>query len=437
MRAARAARLGRWWAALRAVGLTHERWRALPPHGAARGQGGRSGSRSALVLVALFGVWKTLGARVAAVILLLVVPAVSAAHSSRRPVGKWITPGRGARDRDRATRTTATHDAAAADLRAVPADEHDGRMVIFTMMALGLNFVVGYAGLLDLGYVAFYAMGAYMAAGSRRRSSRSRTSTSARSGSARARPASTSRSGSCCRWPASPRRSSASSSACRRCACAATTSRSSRSASARSCRRSRGTATTSSAPASTSRTAPAGSRRSTARASATGSHQHLRLPAQLPHVGELRRGVLLDGARARADHDLLQRAPARLAARSRVDRDPRGRGRRGGDGRPADAHEDLGVRDGRVLRRRRRRVLRELQERRVPRRLLLPDLGLHPLHGHPRRDGEHLGRHLRRLLPRVSRPRGALEHRRRGSTGTSARTSTCRCTSSGSSARSS
>ena len=36
-------------------------------------------------------------------------------------------------------------------------------MMIFTMMALGLNFVVGYAGLLDLGYVAFYAMGAYMA----------------------------------------------------------------------------------------------------------------------------------------------------------------------------------------------------------------------------------------------------------------------------------
>ena len=32
------------------------------------------------------------------------------------------------------------------------------------MMALGLNIVVGYAGLLDLGYVAFYAMGAYMAA---------------------------------------------------------------------------------------------------------------------------------------------------------------------------------------------------------------------------------------------------------------------------------
>ena len=31
------------------------------------------------------------------------------------------------------------------------------------MMAVGLNIVVGYAGLLDLGYVAFYALGAYTA----------------------------------------------------------------------------------------------------------------------------------------------------------------------------------------------------------------------------------------------------------------------------------
>ena len=36
-------------------------------------------------------------------------------------------------------------------------------MLVFTMMALGLNVVVGYAGLLDLGYVAFYAAGAYAA----------------------------------------------------------------------------------------------------------------------------------------------------------------------------------------------------------------------------------------------------------------------------------
>lgn len=36
-------------------------------------------------------------------------------------------------------------------------------MIVFIMMAVGLNIVVGYAGLLDLGYVAFYAVGAYTA----------------------------------------------------------------------------------------------------------------------------------------------------------------------------------------------------------------------------------------------------------------------------------
>jgi branched-chain amino acid transport system permease protein len=35
---------------------------------------------------------------------------------------------------------------------------------IYLLMALGLNIVVGYAGLLDLGYVAFFAVGAYTAA---------------------------------------------------------------------------------------------------------------------------------------------------------------------------------------------------------------------------------------------------------------------------------
>jgi branched-chain amino acid transport system permease protein len=35
---------------------------------------------------------------------------------------------------------------------------------IFVLLAIGLNVVVGYAGLLDLGYIAFYAIGAYSAA---------------------------------------------------------------------------------------------------------------------------------------------------------------------------------------------------------------------------------------------------------------------------------
>ncbi|MCW5636048.1 MAG: ABC transporter ATP-binding protein, partial [Rubrivivax sp.] len=34
--------------------------------------------------------------------------------------------------------------------------------MLYVLLALGLNVIVGYAGLLDLGYVAFYAVGAYM-----------------------------------------------------------------------------------------------------------------------------------------------------------------------------------------------------------------------------------------------------------------------------------
>src|SRR5690606_37394714 len=35
------------------------------------------------------------------------------------------------------------------------------QILIYVMLGLGLNIVVGLAGLLDLGYVAFYAVGAY------------------------------------------------------------------------------------------------------------------------------------------------------------------------------------------------------------------------------------------------------------------------------------
>ncbi len=34
--------------------------------------------------------------------------------------------------------------------------------ILFVLLSLGLNIVVGYAGLLDLGYIAFYAVGAYV-----------------------------------------------------------------------------------------------------------------------------------------------------------------------------------------------------------------------------------------------------------------------------------
>ena len=45
-----------------------------------------------------------------------------------------------------------------------PGVDFGGVLFIVTMymlVALGLNIVVGYAGLLDLGYVGFYAVGAY------------------------------------------------------------------------------------------------------------------------------------------------------------------------------------------------------------------------------------------------------------------------------------
>ena len=35
-------------------------------------------------------------------------------------------------------------------------------IMVYILLALGLNIVVGFAGLLDLGFVAFYALGAYV-----------------------------------------------------------------------------------------------------------------------------------------------------------------------------------------------------------------------------------------------------------------------------------
>ena len=99
--------------------------------------------------------------------------------------------------------------------------------LVYVVMALGLNIVVGFAGLLDLGYVAFFAIGAYTMGwfGS---SCFSGASIHIGVAEQLAEPA---------RHPpeladhpadrgASPRRCWARCSASRRCACAATTSRS-------------------------------------------------------------------------------------------------------------------------------------------------------------------------------------------------------------------
>ena len=36
------------------------------------------------------------------------------------------------------------------------------RICLYALLALGLNVVVGFAGLLDLGYVAFFGIGSYV-----------------------------------------------------------------------------------------------------------------------------------------------------------------------------------------------------------------------------------------------------------------------------------
>ena len=65
----------------------------------------------------------------------------------------------------------------------------------YVVMALGLNIIVGFAGLLDLGYVAFFAIGAYtmgwFGSGFFSQVNDERASTSASPGSRRACPAST------------------------------------------------------------------------------------------------------------------------------------------------------------------------------------------------------------------------------------------------------
>src|SRR6266403_945267 len=115
-----------------------------------------------LLMIVFFGVWKSSALAIAAVILVLVVPAWNRLSVRGKRIGKWIVP------------TAALGIAVAYPfyLSAMPQFPIFGPapqmstmvgMAVFSMMALGLNFVVGYAGLLDLGYVAFYAMGSYMA----------------------------------------------------------------------------------------------------------------------------------------------------------------------------------------------------------------------------------------------------------------------------------
>jgi branched-chain amino acid transport system permease protein len=149
------------WSALGSVGLPRERWLAWP----------RLTRRTikallwiglSLVLIRAFGVWKTSALAAAVVVLVLVVPWYERLTIGGKRIGKWVVPAA-------VLAIAATYPYYGTHMPQVPIFGPFPQlstmvvMMIFTIMALGLNFVVGYAGLLDLGYVAFYAVGAYMA----------------------------------------------------------------------------------------------------------------------------------------------------------------------------------------------------------------------------------------------------------------------------------
>jgi branched-chain amino acid transport system permease protein len=150
-----------WWTVLGRVGLSQERWLALPPS-TRRPVKTAMWLAIAVALIAAFGVWHNSALLAAVVLFALMAPRWDRLTVGGWPVGKYITPLA-------VLAIAISYPYYVDDLPHLPLFgpfPQVGTMVvmmIFTMMALGLNFVVGYAGLLDLGYVAFYAMGAYMA----------------------------------------------------------------------------------------------------------------------------------------------------------------------------------------------------------------------------------------------------------------------------------
>jgi len=142
------------WSALGRLGLDRKRWNALDPL-VRRAVVAGVWIAVGLVVIGVFGVFKWSIFAAAAIVF-----ALGVAPYERVPLGRFIVP------------------LAVLAIAAAYPFYHDGLfgwpifgpfpdmntmvvMMVFVMMALGLNVVVGYAGLLDLGYVAFYAMGAY------------------------------------------------------------------------------------------------------------------------------------------------------------------------------------------------------------------------------------------------------------------------------------
>jgi branched-chain amino acid transport system permease protein len=155
--AARGGFHGAWWGGLRRLGLSEGRWLSLP---AWQRRAVKAFTIAALAVVVLAPLY---GFKPSAYVLGLVIGAIYVIDWDRVRLGRYALPA--------AVLAIViaypfyyTKLPSLPIFGAFPTLDVAFVMAIYVMMALGLNIVVGYAGLLDLGYVAFYAIGAYAAA---------------------------------------------------------------------------------------------------------------------------------------------------------------------------------------------------------------------------------------------------------------------------------
>jgi branched-chain amino acid transport system permease protein len=145
-----------WWRALGALGLDEARWRSMPTWKHRAAKAGLVFVIGVLVLAPIYG-FDGAAYLAFAVVALIYIP-----DWGKLRYGRYVLPAS-------VLALTLAYPYYYADMprlpifTAVPSMTTAFTMAIFVMMALGLNIVVGYAGLLDLGYVAFYAIGAYTA----------------------------------------------------------------------------------------------------------------------------------------------------------------------------------------------------------------------------------------------------------------------------------
>src|SRR5712692_1553379 len=147
-----------WWRALGSLGLSRTRWRSVPQPVRRAVLLGTFGLLALAVMAPLNGFDAAAYVTFAVVTFVLVppwgkVPAIGKAIVPLLVLGVFL-----------AYPYYVAKMFTMPILGAFPGMDTMVSIAVFSMMAIGLNMVVGYAGLLDLGYVAFYAIGAYSAA---------------------------------------------------------------------------------------------------------------------------------------------------------------------------------------------------------------------------------------------------------------------------------